>query len=247
VITPLSYEHMDKLGKSLKSIAGEKAGIIKHKGSIVISAPQEKEAREVIRARCKLFKSKLREITKPKDLKIKLSGRHQLINAAVAESAIKALSAYGIKIGDNSIRQGILNTLWPGRCEVLKRNPYVIIDGAQNSASARALKETIQSNFKSYKKLILVLGVSSDKDISGICSELYNLADKIILTKSKSARATDPKALAGYFNGKEKYITNGVSQAKGLSLRLAAKTDLILVTGSLFVIGEFKYGKRKFN
>lgn len=249
VITPISYEHMDILGRSLRSIAREKAGIIKNKGSIVISAPQEKEARDIIRARCKFFQAKLYEINRYKNFKIRLLGRHQLINATVAENVIKALSVYGIKVGIDSIKRGLFNTIWPGRCEVLKCDPCVIIDGAQNIASARALKETIKDNFsgRRYKKLILVLGISSDKDIKGICSEFHDLADKIILTRAQSIRAADPKVLAKYFNDKERYITNGVSQAKSLSMRLATKDDLILVTGSLFVIGEFKYGKRRFN
>ena len=251
VITPISYEHTDKLGDTLKKIAREKAGIIKSKKSIVISAVQEKEAREVIRARCKAFGAKIYEIKKYKKLKIRLAGKHQLINATVAVSAVKALSSYGIKVGVDSIRHGLYNTLWPARCEVIRRNPYIILDGAQNLASARALKETIKENFsaggRKYKKLILILGISNDKDIKGICSELYDLTDKVILTKARSLRATDPEILAGYFSGKERYITNGIRQAKALSRLLAGGGDLILVTGSLFVVGEFKYGRRQFN
>jgi len=250
VITPISYEHMDKLGKSLKNIACEKAGIIKNKGSIVVSAPQEKEAQDAIRARCRAIQARLYEINRYKNLKIRLLGKHQLINATVAERAIKTLSFYGIKIGIDSIKRGLFNTRWPGRYEVLGRDPCVIIDGAQNIASIGALKEAIKDNFsigKKYKKLILVLGISSDKDIKGVCLELKDLADKIILTKAKSIRAIDPRVLAIYFKDKEKYITNGVMQAKKLSMRLAEKNDLVLVTGSLFVIGEFKYGKRRFN
>ncbi len=251
VITPISYEHTDKLGDTLKKIAREKAGIIKSKKSIVISAVQEKEAREVIRARCKALGAKIYEIKKYKKLKIRLAGKHQLINATVAVSAVKALSGYGIKVGVDSIRQGLYNTIWPARCEVIRRNPYIILDGAQNLASARVLKETIKENFsaggRKYKKLILVLGISNDKDIKGICSELYDLTDKVILTKARTLRATDPEILAGYFNGKERYITNGIRQAKALSRLLAKREDLILVTGSLFVVGEFKYGRRQFN
>ncbi len=275
VITPISYEHMDKLGDTLKKIAREKAGIIKTKKSIVISAVQEKEAREVIRAQCKALGAKIYEIKKYKKLKIRLAGKHQLINATVAVSAVKALSGYGIKVGVDSIRHGLYNTLWPARCEVIRRNPYIILDGAQNLASARALKETIKENFfaagarlprknpsgiirglpngqgsasgRKYKKLILILGISNDKDIKGICSELYDLTDKVILTKARTLRATDPEILAGYFNGKERYITDGIRQAKALSRLLAKREDLILVTGSLFVVGEFKYGRRQFN
>ena len=256
VITPISYDHMDKLGHTLKKIAKEKAGIIKTKKSIAISAPQEKEAREVIRARCKAFDVKLYEVNKYKKLKLRLLGRHQLINAAVAISAVKALNGYGIRVGVDSLMRGLYNTLWPGRCEVISRNPLVVLDGAQNVASVKALKEAIRKNFSAaggsafgekYKKMILVLGISNDKDIKGICSELYDLADKVILTKANSLRAADPKILAGYFNGKERYITDGVGPAKNLSRRLAERGDLILVTGSLFVVGEFKYGRRQFN
>ncbi len=250
VITPISYEHLDKLGRSLKSIAREKAGIIKNKGLVVVCAPQEKEVREIIRLRSKSFRAKLYEINRCKNLKIRLLGRHQLINATVAMRVIRALSALGVKVEMKAVRRGLFNTIWPGRCEILRRDPYVIIDGAQNTASARALKEAIQDKFsigKKYNKLILVLGVSSDKDIKGICRELDDLADKVILTRAQSIRAADPGALAEYFPGKERYITSGVGQAKRLSMRLAKKDDLILVAGSLFVIGEFKYGKRRFN
>ena len=256
VITPISYEHTDKLGRTLKKIAAEKARIIKGRESIVISAPQGKEAGEVIRARCRDLKVKLFEVNKGQGLRIKLRGKHQLINATVAKKAAQALNTRGVKITEHCIRQGLHKALWPARCETIGRRPYIILDGAQNTASARALKETIREDFtakgkpgygKKYKKLILVLGISSDKDIKGICSELYDLADKVILTRAQSLRGTDPNVLAGYFRGKETYITDTVKQAKSLSMRLAEKEDLILVTGSLFVAGEFKYGRREFN
>ncbi len=249
VITPISYEHVDKLGKTLTSIAREKAGIIKN-NSFVVSAPQDKEAQEVIRARCKLFHSKLYEIKEESRNRIQLLGKHQKINAALAEKAVKLLRSRGIKFHNNSIVKGLFNTKWPGRCEVINKKPYVIIDGAQNSTSAKALKETIQENFtrkNKYEKLVLILGVSSDKDIKGICDEFRGLADKIILTRAESPRAASPGVLAKHFNGKDNYLTNSVREAKILAKRLVGRKDLLLVTGSLFVIGEFKYGKRKFN
>jgi len=268
-VTPISYEHTQKLGNTLREIATEKAGIIKgHKDTrtqghklIVISAPQEKEAMEVIRNKCKQAGAKLYEVNRDifyekthkgfnvmgifgeySNLEIRLLGRHQLINATVAIGVIEALRYYNIIVNADSIRAGLYNTAWPGRCEIVSRNPLVVLDGAQNIASARAIKETIKENFSAsggkYKKLILVLGISSDKDIKGICHELYDLADEVVLTKANNPRATSPKVLAKYFNDKVVHKTNNVKEAEEIARRIAKKEDLILVTGSLFVVGE---------
>jgi len=257
-ITPISYEHTQKLGSTLREIAAEKAGIIKNKGSVVISAPQEAETREVVRARCFEVGSKLYEVDKDifydikksgfdvrgifdkyPDLKIRLPGKHQLINAAVAVGVIETLRLHNINVGIDAIRDGLYNTVWPGRCEVVSSNPLIVLDGAQNIASMRALKEAIKENFK-YKRLILVLGISSDKDVEGICNEIYDLADEIVLTKANNPRATFPETLVKYFNAKEVHITDNAEEAKELAQRLTKEEDLILVCGSLFVVGEFR-------
>jgi len=264
-ITPLSYEHTQKLGNSLKEIATEKAGIIKSSHqSIVITAPQGKEALEVIREKCKEIKVKLCEVNKDifyektrkgfnvvgifgeyPNLEIRLIGKHQIVNATVAIGVIEALRLHNINIGIDSIRGGLYNTIWPGRCEVVSQEPLVVLDGAQNVASATALKEAIKENFK-YKKLILVLGISCDKDIKGICKELYDLADTVILTKANNLRATEPEVLAEYFNGKDTHITSNVKEAKAKALCIAEKENLVLVCGSLFVVGEFRNDKIRY-
>lgn len=263
-ITPISYEHTQKLGSTLRGIAAEKAGIIKNKRAVVISAPQEEEAREVIRARCFEVGSKLYEVGKDifydikksgfdvrgifdtyPDLKLRLPGKHQLINATVAVGVIETLRLHNINVGIDAIRDGLYNAVWPGRCEVISRGPLIILDGAQNIASMRALKEAIKENFK-YKRLLLVLGISSDKDVEGICNEIYDLADGIVLTKANNPRATSLETLAKHFNGKEVHITDNVKEAKELAYRLAKKEDLILVCGSLFVVGEFRNVKIRY-
>lgn len=261
-ITPISYEHTQKLGNTLKEISREKAGIIKSSCAIVITAPQEKEALLVLSDKCasvgaKLFKvgedityQNINDNFKVKGiigeyagLKIKLIGAHQLANAALAIGAIELLHFCNVNIGPDAIRGGLYNTLWPGRCEIISKGPLVVLDGAQNIASAKALKETIKEYFK-YKKLILVLGVSSDKDKSGICSQFSRLADEVILTKADNPRATEPQNLAEYFSRKNTHITISVKEAKGLARRIAGKEDLVLVTGSLFVVGEFRDDKK---
>ena len=260
VITPISYEHTDKLGRTLKKIAAEKAGIIKGPGSVVISAAQKREALAVIRNKCKKEGAELfvagKDITckgsakrftvqgiqaEYKNLKIRLCGSHQLENACVALAAIESLRRHNINVDIASLRRGLYNTLWPGRCEVTLKNPLVVLDGAQNPASAKVLKKAIKESFR-YRRLILVFGVSNDKDIRGMADELRVLADAVILTRSLNPRATDPQLLRKYFPAKDKqmYITNSVKEAKNIAWQLAHKKDLILVTGSLFVVGEFR-------
>jgi len=257
VITPISYEHTDKLGNTLTQIAAEKTGIIKNiRGLVVISAFQKKEALKVIRAKCKMHGVRVYVVGQDivyrqtrrgfmvkglfgnyPDLKIRLLGKHQFINAAAAIGAVEGLRLHNINIGIDSIRGGLYNTVWPGRCEVIARNPLIVLDGAQNIASAQAIKKAINDNFR-YKKLILILGISCDKDKKGICQQLYGLADKIILTKANNTRATESKELTKYFPGKEVHITNSVKDAKKIARRIAKREDLILVCGSLFVVGE---------
>jgi dihydrofolate synthase/folylpolyglutamate synthase len=268
VITPISHEHTQQLGSTLREIATEKAGIIKAKSAkrkaqslVVISAPQEEEVLRVIRKKCNDTEAKLYEVNRDikyketKDsftvkgiraeypgLKIRLLGRHQLINASVAVGAVEALGFSGRKAAI-SIRQGLYNAVWPGRCEVVAKQPYIVLDGAQNTASARVLKKAIKQEIQ-YRKLILVLGISGDKDIKGVCREFYSFADRLILTRANNPRAADPEKIAGYFPGKKIYLTAGVKEAKAKALELAGGQDLVLVTGSLFVVGEFRLLER---
>ncbi len=256
-ITPISLEHVQKLGKTLAKISAEKSGIIKKFGAIVISAAQNKNARQVISNRCKKFKADFLQVGRQikyfkdkfgfkikglfntyKNLRIKLIGQHQMANASLAVGIIEALNFYGFNISAQAIRRGLGSTIWPGRVEVIGKDPLVVLDGAQNLASAQVLKNTIRENFK-YQKLILVLGISGDKNLAGICKTLEPLADEIILTAAATHRATDPRKLATYFKRKL-YLTKSVKEAKLLAKKLAEKKDLILVTGSLFVVGEFR-------
>lgn len=281
VLTPVSYEHMDKLGNSLREIAAEKAGIIKKqwpvasgKGSeiknkkfVVISAPQEKETMDVIRNRCGQTGARLVEVGRDvvfrnpsiipplkkggkkggfsvkgifadyPDLKINLIGRHQVINAVTAVAAVEALRLYGICVSPKCIKNGLYNTVWPGRCEVVSKIPLIVLDGAQNTASIRALKNALAEKFK-YKELILVFGVSNDKDIAGICVQLRDFSDKIILTRSNNPRAYNPEELAGFFAGRHCDVTKTVEEAVKLAKKKCGRQGLILVTGSLFVVAQ---------
>jgi dihydrofolate synthase/folylpolyglutamate synthase len=211
---------------------------------MIVTAPQKKEAMDVIEARTKAAGARLLEVKKSNpNLKIKLIGAHQLLNATVAVKVIKALKYYGIRISVDTIKKGLYATKWPGRCEVISRNPLILLDGAQNVASAQALKKAVKENFE-YKKLILVLGISQDKDIAGICKEICPLADVIILTQADNPRAAKVDDIEKIINlCAMRYTpwivkTRNIKEAKIEALTIAKNKDLILVTGSLFVVGE---------
>lgn len=262
VITPISFEHTHILGSTLKNIAHEKTGIIKE-DSICISAPQEKEALDVIEDVCAENKSFLylvgREIYIDKGrfnrdiqrfniwtkfseyplLELGLRGEHQIINAAAAIGAIEALRIYNVYVAQDAIRDGISKAEWPGRMEIMHRDPIVIIDGAQNVASARALADAIKRHF-SYKRIILILGISKDKDIGGICKTLLEIASIVILTRADNPRATDPKILEGFIENRPTEVFLDSKDALQSAYSEAEGDDLILVTGSLFLVGEIK-------
>lgn len=261
-ITPISYEHTDKLGNTLGDIAFEKAGIIK-KGSICVTAHQEKEAIDVISSVCAGRGAGLIIVGKDisfeeiscddngsvfnvsgifgeyRNLECGLLGPHQMANAALSVGIIGSLRSSGMAIPEEAIRVGMKTVSWPGRLEVVSRRPLVVLDGAQNRASANALVRAVKKVFK-YDKLRLVLGVSKDKDIKGILDELVPVSDSIIVTRSKIVgRAADPDGIGAMIKKPGGIITTStVDEAMDAALSVAGESDMVLVTGSLFVVGE---------
>lgn len=264
-ITPISYEHTDKLGNTLTSIASEKAGIIKD-DSICVIAPQETEALDAIIKICGQKRAKAILIgrdVKFEELKhddssevfkvdglvneypaltMSLLGAHQIVNAATAVGIVEALSMRGIRVGKDAVERGIACAKWPGRMEVAARRPLIVLDGAQNRASANALAIAVRRAFR-YERLFLVLGVSGDKDIKGILDELLPLADEVFLTKAKmKERAADPERIRSFIppDSKNIHITGTVAEAVDSARSSAGPEDLVLIAGSLFVVGEAK-------
>lgn len=270
-ITEISFDHTEKLGNTLSLIAREKAGIIKENSLVVIS-PQKLEVLAVIRKIVKRRKAKLWEVGKdikvnpqrtahspqPTDFRfqtfgvqgiwgdyervtIPLLGEHQQINAACAIGILELLRFHNINISQETIKQGLRKVDWPGRLEIVGERPFIVLDGAQNESSAKALKESIKLNFP-YKKLILILGISQDKDIKGVGRTLCPLADRVILTKVNSPRAAEPSYLKKELKGFSQNTTlipkvNSAFQYAKLS---ASPEDLICITGSLYLVGEIK-------
>jgi folylpolyglutamate synthase/dihydrofolate synthase len=266
VITNIGYDHMDVLGDTLPKIAFEKAGIIK-KGIRVVSYPQEPEVLDVIKVRCKeedasltvtaLNNISLRDASPHgqifdygglKGLRIKLLGEHQLLNAATAIEAIRNLQGYSVNIDEKAIKKGLENARWPGRLEVMKENPYIVIDGAHNPQGALALRKAIEDIFD-YKKLILIMGILKDKDVDGILRTLLPVADAAVLTKPNSPRALSAHELnimvMSNMPGLKTYCEDDIKKAVEKGIGLADKDDLVLICGSLYLIGEVRKILRK--
>jgi dihydrofolate synthase/folylpolyglutamate synthase len=261
VITPVSLEHTDKLGNSLQKIATEKCGIIKQKG-VCVSAAQESGAMEVIRTACEERGVRLYAVNKDicykrhyfdnksqtfsvrgikgvyNDLKTNLLGEYQLANIAAAIGAAELLKDRGFQIFPESVRDGVRNIDWPGRLELVSSGPYVVLDAAMNKSSMTAMLKAVREYFR-YGKLIVVMGVSKDKDQRGIFDALNVLPDHIILTKADLPRAEEPERLARY-SEKQPILTQNTTEAYGRAKSLAGKDDLILITGSIYVLGELR-------
>ncbi|MCJ7516179.1 MAG: bifunctional folylpolyglutamate synthase/dihydrofolate synthase [Dehalococcoidia bacterium] len=261
VITSLSLDHTEILGNTIAKIAAEKSGIIKP-GCIVINAPQVDEAAQVVNQVCHQQQAKLIQVgqdvtwnktggdlygqtltvsTKSRyyDLTIPLLGDYQLENAATAVAAIEALAAFGAGISARNIVKGFGQVNWPGRLQILKREPMVVVDGAHNAYSMGKLAQAVKECFH-YKRCFVIFGTSCDKDISGMAQELEPLSNHIIITSSYHPRAASILSLAEKFNslGIKSVAADNVAEALAKALALAIKTDLILITGSLFVVAE---------
>ena len=241
VITPVSLDHTRILGSSLSQIALEKAGIIKNSHQKVVIAPQEKEVMDVMLHHCREFgvHPVLVCPDKYESLKTGLKGRHQMINAATSIEVTAILKTLGFKISDEAISKGLKHVRWSGRFELLRRNPDVIVDCAHNAASARALSQTLMEVYP-YRRVILVLGISEDKDAAAICNSLKDNAAHILLTKANHPRAHSFKEAEGkdYFGDLPFEIIENLPQALEKALRIADPKDVVLVTGSVFVVAE---------
>jgi len=170
-----------------------------------------------------------------------MPGSFQADNCAAAVGICERLLPAKM-IKNDVFAEGIEKAFIPGRMEVLSRSPRVVIDGAQNAASAEQLRHSVEKIFK-YNRLILILGVSKGKDIAGVCRYLAPMADEIVLTRASVDRAEDPYLIRGYIRNKSRRVvkvTADVTEALGTALQSVGKDDIILATGSFFVIGEIR-------
>lgn len=259
VITALSMDHMSVLGDSIAKIAFEKAGIIKP-GRPVVTAPQPDEAGAVIRQVADMRGSPLIQVGR--DVKyqalthslegqvlelqaqdgsalrveIPLLGLHQVENAACAYTAILEARRQGWSVSDEAVCAGFAAVAWPGRFEVLQRNPPLIVDSAHNRDSAHRLRQTLD-DYLPGQPVVLIFGASEDKDVQGMLEELKPRVSEIIATQSVHPRAmaADRVVELAVQVGCPAQSTLSVEEAVDLAVKHAGQEKVILAAGSLFI------------
>lgn len=263
VITSLSYDHVHLLGHSLSDIAREKAGILKP-GVPVVLAPQQIEAERVVRAIADMLGSPLVQVNRdwhyaakerglagqsfqvwresgadPVRLTIPLLGYHQIQNATVAYAALQVAGERGLALEPGDIRAGLQRVRWPGRFHILSTDPTVVLDCAHNRDSALKLRIALDDYFPG-RRVSMVFGASSDKDVQGMLLELAPRISRLILTQADHPRSEGPEGLADLARafGQQVEVTIPVSEAVRIATRQAGADEVVLVTGSIFVVGS---------
>lgn len=268
VLTPISLDHTEVLGDTVEQIAREKAGIIHPNGRVVSAPqPDEAMAviSQACRERAATLRtvdgesiSNLRLRRLPAGLSLAamrsaplvefeafpsgvsvalaLGGRHQALNAAVA---LTAAAECGARLDPASIRQALVAVRWPGRLEVLGDRPTIVVDGAHNGASAQALAHAVRDHF-AWERLTLVIGTSADKDLAAILAPLLPLAERVIATQASHPRALPAAEVVRQAAARHRRAEPAASVADAVRAARegAGGSDLVLVTGSLFVVAE---------
>ncbi len=272
VITSISLDHTRQLGSTLGAIATEKAGIIKRGGTVVSGVRGDEAIASIARsvqarsARWLQIDADFRfdyhaptpPLTRPTpgsvsvrtwartwdDVALPLLGEHQGQNAAVALASFDALGELGVaSVGPAEVARGFAGVSWPARVEILGERPTLVVDGAHNVASARALADTLRTNFPITERT-LVFGTTRDKDLVGQLEVLLPLADRVVVTRYvENARAVDPAeiraAIAGLIGTTKPVATaENPTEALALARRITPPDATIIVTGSLFLAAE---------
>ena len=252
VITPVDFDHEAFLGKSLESIAAEKAGILKP-GVPAVFARQRPEAARVLDQRaaelsipvartadwrvCDLdldARGSRFRLTGERHLRLAcpLAGEHQVENAVTAAVALACLG-----IADSAIEAGIARARWPGRLERVSERPEIILDGAHNPAGARALAAYID-RFYGHRTVRLIYGAMRDKAIDEISGILFPRAQQVIVTAPQQARALAPEALRDIGAHPGLRTAPTLRDALALVEEDASPDDVVFITGSLFLVAE---------
>lgn len=260
VITPVSYDHTQTLGNTLTSIAWHKAGILRS-GRPAVSAPQAAEAQSVIEQEAQSVQAHLEEVGRdwrwsaygnltriesthpdfePLDVEVKLLGEHQRSNAATAVAALYAIRER-FPVRHEAIHEALRNVDWPGRLEVLSRDPLIVLDGAHNGASAEVLRNALDTTFR-FERLHLVVGLTEGKDARGVLTALAPRAAAVYLTRSRHEHSAPPDELEPLVRAAspsaDVHVVSEADVAFDAALKNASSRDLVLFTGSLFLIGE---------
>jgi len=268
-ITSLSIDHQFQLGDTIDSIAREKAGVFK-RGVPVVTVQQEPEAMLALRLHANALKAPLSvtgsdidfsyrfetsrthgphtriclttQTSKFEHLKVPLHGRHQAINCGLALAMLDKLKSSGYEIDNEKAEKGLEGLSLMGRMEIICDDPRIMIDAAHNAASIKALIQAIGQNIP-YDSMVVIFGCNNDKDVDGMLCQLQYGADKVIFTRSNSAKAMSPYDLADMYAeicGKMCQTAMSLGEALGLAKSAVSREDLICITGSFYLIGQAK-------
>jgi dihydrofolate synthase/folylpolyglutamate synthase len=264
-ITPLALDHQEYLGETLEDIAFEKASIIR-RGVTVVIAPQPHRALDVVLRRCAdcdvepvvidQTACRVEDVTgdgclivtfqtgeaRYERVRLGLRGRHQIVNAAVAIALAEALRKPGLEISESAIIEGVEQARHEGRLELLQGHPSLLFDGAHNPSGALALREFLDEFVKVH--LTLVFGAMKDKKLAEIGRILFPAANHLILTQPDNPRAAGISELqdvaAQLIDSKKILMALTASEALQKAKDTTSAEGLICVTGSLYLVGEFK-------
>lgn len=270
VITPIGFDHMEYLGDTLEKIAQTKSGIIED-DSLVVLAEQESEVASVLMRACARadatpiragieFGIKSRALAlggqmltisgvygQYEDLYLPLYGQHQASNAATALAAVEVFAGES-KLDEEVVRQAFAKATSPGRCEIVGRNPTIIVDAAHNPHGAESLRKTISEEFD-FSAVIGVIAPMGYKDVNGILEALEPALDRVIVSRNTSHRAADVDELRSQameiFGSARVYasqdLEQGITQAIDMAKTSNALNDsntAVLIAGSVVSAGE---------
>jgi dihydrofolate synthase/folylpolyglutamate synthase len=264
VITDIALDHQKFLGNSVREIAGEKAGIIRP-GGVVVTLPQHQEANDVLgntilergaravnAAGYVAGESHQSSVVSRQayplevmgaqiEVESPLVGRHQRRNVALAIAAAVELAGMGFRITPQAVEKGIRETRWPGRFERIAGQPEMVLDVAHNPAGAWALRAALSQYYEG-RRLTLVFGVMRDKAVSEIAEILFPLAERVIATQAANPRSATPQEIreAGARTGAEILCQAEVAAAVEGARQLAGPEGVVVITGSIYVVGEAK-------
>lgn len=270
VITNVSIEHSELLGKTEKEIAFEKAGIIKQGCSVVTGA--QGEALQVMHEKCAKENANLLFVNESDLLEVQcdqektcftlqatnkstqyctpLLGRHQALNAAIAVKAIEMLAQKGFAVSGKAITDGLLKVHWRGRLEKISSKPLVVVDCAHNPAAARTLAISVNELWRG-KELLLVCGILGDKDVQGVLEGFSQMPiRKFFAAAPKTERALPAGELAAKASkkfGEAKVLQcESVDAAMEKAVEECGENQMVLVAGSLYTVAQaMRYFEKK--
>ncbi len=260
IFTSISMDHMAFLGNTLAEIAANKAGILKS-GCKAVSAPQTEEVMTVLQNACKAQNISFAAVSRTdikigrqslkgqkvsykdyKHMEIPLLGSFQTENAVLALEALLVLQGSGVKLKEERIRKGFMESVWPARFEILSKKPYVIADGAHNEDAVKKLMETVRFYFTNHR-IIYIMGVLKDKDYTPMIQESASLAEFIFtITPPNKERALPAFELAKEIKEYNSNVTatDSVEEALEMAKLMAGEDGVVLAFGSLSYMGKLR-------